>query len=1005
MSLGSEKAAVQNPLIRYAVEVGWTYLSPETALDRRRGITSPVLDSVLVEQLQHLNPGLVDSLRALELTQRIARVRPTIEGNFDAWHYLRGLKTVFIPEHKRERNVRFVDLDNPTRNAFHVTDELLFSNGTPPDIRTDITFFVNGLPVIVVETKAATEREGLVEALDDLRYYHEKGPELLALIQLQAVTHLVDFRYSATWSFSRKGFFQWRDERAVDFETVVKTFTAPLRVLRLLTDYILFVRRDGDLTKTVLRPHQMRAAERCLARARDPSRRRGLIWHTQGSGKTYTMIVVARLLMADPSLGNPTVLLLIDRTELETQLSGVLESVGLGQGTIARSKRHLRRLLTTDRRGLIVSMIHKFDDVPPDVNLSPNIFVLVDEAHRTTGGDLGNYLIGALPNATYLGFTGTPIDRTAYGQGTFKVFGTDDDKGYLDKYSIRESLADGTTVPLNYALAPSDLQVDRETLDREFLNLAELEGVADIQELNQVLEKAVTLRNMLKNPERVEKVARFVAGHFRETVEPMGYKAFLVGVDREACALYKEALDRHLPPEYSRVVISGPEKKDSALLRRHCQTPEREKAVRKAFSRAGGAPKILIVTEKLLTGFDAPILYCLYLDKPMRDHVLLQAIARVNRPHEDEDGRRKPAGFVLDFVGVFGNLEKALAFDSEDVKGVVQDLAVLRERFAAMMAEARRDYLPVGLGLVDDKLVEAVLEFFRDQERRQEFSAFFAAIQDIYEILSPDGFLRPYLADFELLTRMFHTMRSNYERGVPVERSFLRKTARLVQEQTSSGEVAELGPVYELNSGTLERIAAADQPDTVKVFGLLKSLHEHVKRLAGEQPWLISIGDRAEAVALAFEQRLKTAQEALADLMTLVSETGEAAAERAKTDFSRDAFTVLWHLKHQWRRGASPAGAGAARPATDAQPATDARPADATQPEGPGGLPGPDRSEQVARAVDAAFAEHPHWRSGGAQERELRQKLYKALLDAGTNAEDVVDLATGLLRVLRRATS
>jgi type I restriction enzyme R subunit len=397
MALGSEKAAVQNPLIRYAVEVGWTYLSPEAALDRRRGITSPVLDSVLVEQLQRLNPGLVDSLRALELTHRIARVRPTIEGNFDAWQYLKGLKTVFVPEEKRERNVRLLDLDAPPRNAFHVTDELLFSNGTPPDIRTDVTFFINGLPVVVVETKAATDLEGLAEALDDLRYYHEKGPELLALVQLQALTHLVAFHYGATWNFSRKGLFQWRDEQAVDFETVVKTFTAPDRVLRLLTDYVLFVRRNDELTKTVLRPHQMRAAERCLARALDPIRRRGLVWHTQGSGKTYTMIVVARLLMADPGLDNPTVLLLIDRTELETQLSGVLESVGLGQGTIARSKRHLRRLLAADQRGLIVSMIHKFDDVPPSVNLSPNIFILVDEAHRTTEGDLGNYLMGAPP--------------------------------------------------------------------------------------------------------------------------------------------------------------------------------------------------------------------------------------------------------------------------------------------------------------------------------------------------------------------------------------------------------------------------------------------------------------------------------------------------------------------------------------------------------------------------------------------------------------------------------
>ena len=171
----------------------------------------------------------------------------------------------------------------------------------------------------------------------------------------------------------------------------------------------------------------------------------------------------------------------------------------------------------------------------------------MDEAHRTTGGDLGNYLMGALPNATYIGFTGTPIDRTAYGKGTFKVFGIDDPKGYLDKYSIRESVEDGTTVPLHYSLAPNDLRVDRETLEKEFLDLAELEGVSDIEELNTVLERAVTLKNMLKNRDRVDKVARFVAEHFRENVEPMGYKAFLVAVDREACVLYKEALDKYLP--------------------------------------------------------------------------------------------------------------------------------------------------------------------------------------------------------------------------------------------------------------------------------------------------------------------------------------------------------------------------------------------------------------------------------------------------------------------------
>jgi type I restriction enzyme R subunit len=271
--------------------------------------------------------------------------------------------------------------------------------------------------------------------------------------------------------------------------------------------------------------------------------------------------------------------------------------------------------------------------------------------------------MAALPNATYLGFTGTPIDKTSSGKGTFIVFGKDDPpKGYLDKYGIAESIEDGTTVKLHYTLAPNELRPKREILEKEFLDLAKEEAITDIEALNKVLERAVTLKNMLKNKKRVKQVAEFIANHFKKFVEPMGYKAFVVAVDREACTFYKKELDKLLPKEYSEIVFS-PAHNDPEHLARYHISKEKEKRVRKAFKNPGKQPKILIVTEKLLTGFDAPILYCMYLDKPMRDHVLLQAIARVNRPYALEERRPKPSGFVLDFVGIFDKLEKALAFD------------------------------------------------------------------------------------------------------------------------------------------------------------------------------------------------------------------------------------------------------------------------------------------------------------------------------------------------------
>ncbi|MDM7919320.1 MAG: HsdR family type I site-specific deoxyribonuclease, partial [Methanosarcina sp.] len=545
----------------------------------------------------------------------------------------------------------------------------------------------------------------------------------------------------------------------------------------------MFVRKDGELNKSVLRPHQIRASERALLRAGDAKKHRGLIWHTQGSGKTYTMITIAKKLLTDPAYQNPTVLMIVDRNELQQQLFQNLEAVNFERAIIATSKRELRDLLKRDTRGLIVSMIHKFDDMPPNICTRKNVYVLIDEAHRSTGADLGNYLMGALPNATFIGFTGTPIDKTAYGKGTFKTFGLEDDTGYLDKYSIKESIEDGTTVPLHYQMAPTDLIVDKQTMEEEFWKAAELEGVSDVEELDRVLDRAVTLKNMLKNPERVRKIAQFLADHYKEYVEPMGYKAFLVAVDREACCLYKEELDKHMKTEETAVIIS-PFYNDPPHIKKYHLSEDREKFIRKEFKKSGTDPKILIVTEKLLTGYDAPILYCMYLDKPMRDHVLLQAIARVNRPYETDEGQRKISGLIIDFVGIFDNLEKALSFDSKDVEGVIEDLDVLRERFKELMGQGQDTYLSIGKGLDGDKKVEAILEYFRKEDVRKEFYKFFRELEEVYEILSPDAFLRPFMKDYDQLVQMYRLVRSAYEPGVPVDKSFLRKTAEIVQRHT-----------------------------------------------------------------------------------------------------------------------------------------------------------------------------------------------------------------------------
>ncbi len=497
---------------------------------------------------------------------------------------------------------------------------------------------------------------------------------------------------------------------------------------------------------------------------------------------------------------------------------------------------------------------------------------------------------------------------------------------------------------------------------REFLDLAALEGVSDVEELNRVLERAVTLKNMLKNPDRVSKVASFVAGHLRRNVDPMGYKAFLVAADREACALYKRELDKHLPPEWSEVVISKAHNDPPELAEYHL-SDEKEQAVRKSFRKPDELPNILIVTEKLLTGYDAPILYCMYLDKPMRDHVLLQAIARVNRPYEDGEGRRKPAGFILDFVGIFEKLEDALAFDSDEVSGVVEGIEVLQKRFEDLMKQGREEYLPLSQGKNDDKAAEAVIDHFRDEEEREGFYKYFRELEELYEILSPSPFLRPYLEEFEYLTEIYQILRTAYEPHVSTDKSFLRKTAQLVQENTTTPVIRPPQSEYELTPEALKALAGQDKPDTVKVFNLLVAIRKLVEQKGEEMPYLLSIGERAESLAEAFEQRLSTAQQSLLELAKVIEELGRIEERSKQTNLSRESFSALVFLETK----------------------------------------GVQDAENIARETAGAFEDHPHWKESAEQEREVRLALYKALKDSETKR--MTDLVKDLLTLLKSASS
>jgi type I restriction enzyme R subunit len=513
----SEHKTVQARILAYGQEIGWTSV-PRGESERRRGFdhskatppeqaaeASQYFADLLDAQVRKLNPSYTEGPGAM--IGDLRRLHATIAGNRDFLAYLRNAKTFYDKAEGRELNLVIIDYEHPENNIFEVTEEF-YSHSGKHGTREDVVFLVNGIPVLVIECKNATKDEAVALGVDQIRRYHTETPELFIPQMIFTATEAIGFSYGVTWNLLRRNIFNWKQEQKGNLEAKVKSFCDRGHVLALLKDYILFAEKDEELQKFILRQHQTvaveRVVERCLTAPLKAEARRGLVWHTQGSGKTFTMIKAAELLFKAAGADKPTVLVLIDRNELEDQMLRNLAALGLNNVRHADSINQLNRLLKDDYRGIVVSTIHKFRDMPADLNTRSNIFVLIDEAHRTTGGDLGNYLMAGIPNAVFVGFTGTPVDKTAYGRGTFKTFGGADPGGYTHKYSMRESIDDGTTLPLYYNLAPNEMLASAELMEKEFWSVAETEGITDIEELNKILDRAVNLKNFLKGDERVD---------------------------------------------------------------------------------------------------------------------------------------------------------------------------------------------------------------------------------------------------------------------------------------------------------------------------------------------------------------------------------------------------------------------------------------------------------------------------------------------------------------------
>ena len=594
---------------------------------------------------------------------------------FAAW--LTGERSMPFGERGEHVTIRLIDFADLERNQYVVTTQFTCRAGAS-EKRADLVLLVNGIPLVVIEAKTPVRAsqswfDAAVQIHDD---YERNVPELFVPNAISIATEGKEFRYGSI-GLPVELWGPWRIEADAEtpalqrIDRAISSMLRPNVVLDLLANFTAYATdKKKRRIKIVARHQQYEATNQIVERVVAGHPKKGLIWHFQGSGKSLLMLFAARKLRLHPALKNPTVMIVVDRIDLDSQISSTFYSADTPNLVKADSRAELQRLLTQDTRKIIITTIFKFAEAGGVLNDRSNIIAMVDEAHRTQEGDLGRKMREALPNAFLFGLTGTPINRAD--RNTFYAFGAEEDKaGYMSRYGFEESIRDGATMPLHFEPRLLELHIDKEAIDQAF---KELTGSLTDLDRDQLAKTAAKMAVLVKSPERVQKICADIARHFQEKVAPNNFGAQVVTFDRESCALYKKALDEHLPPEMSDIVMTVNSGEDDYAAYRRDRDAEEKLLDR--FRDPADPLKMLIVTSKLLTGFDAPILQAMYLDKPLRDHTLLQAICRTNRPY----GESKTHGLIVDYLGIFDDVARAIQFDEEGITRVVRNISELAGR-------------------------------------------------------------------------------------------------------------------------------------------------------------------------------------------------------------------------------------------------------------------------------------------------------------------------------------
>ena len=875
----------------------WDYV-PAIELPRQPGDVT--VEPWMRDALIRLNPEIADqpdradeviyNLRACILSVQADGLVRANE-NFMSW--LRGEKTMPFGPNGEHVPVRLVDFQALDNNRITVTNQWTYQAGAV-EKRFDVVFVVNGLPLVIGEAKTPTR--SAVTWFDGAfhinQIYEKEVPAMFVPNVFSFATDGKLYRYGSI-RMPIEMWGPWRTDdnqeegRLEHVKATVKSMLRPEVVLDIALNFTLFATdKKHRRIKIICRYQQYETTNQIVARVVKGYPKKGLIWHFQGSGKSLLMVFAAQKLRLHPELRNPTVMIVVDRIDLDTQITATFNATDVPNMLGCATRQELQTLLTQDMRKVLITTIHKFAEAEGRLNERSNIIVMVDEAHRTQEGDLGRKMREALPNAFLFGFTGTPINRAD--RNTFWAFGADEDEqGYMSRYSFQDSIRDKATLPLHFEAPQVKLKIDKAVIDEAYKQIT---GNLSEQDRDDLAKRAAKMAVLVKNPERIRALVQHIVTHFQQKVEPNGFKAQVVVFDRECCVHYKAVMDELIDPEASAIVMTAAPGDPPGWMQ-HVRDKDAEEKLLDRFRDPADHLRFVIVTSKLLTGFDAPILQVMYLDKPMKDHNLLQAICRTNRTF----GQTKTHGLIVDYIGIFDDVARALDFDEKAVQEVVSNIDELR-RALPMQAQKCLAFFP-GLDrtIGGYEGLAAAQQCLPNNEMRDKFAAEYIVLGTIWEALSPDPVLSPYEKDYRWLTQVYESVKPPSGNGKLLWHALGAKTVDLINQNVHVESARDDVETLVMDAQVLEEILKDVEPGK-RAREIEIKLVARLRKHAGNSKF-IALGERLEKVKERHELGFLTSLEFLKAILEIAKEVVEAEKETDPAedrDRAKEALTELF---------------------------------------------------------------------------------------------------------------